>query len=80
MYPENVPLASTASVATHVSQCLGIMVNGELAFAFRRGTPYAKVKRFADLIGGEVYLVDCRISYELLPTNRYYDHSPQISV
>lgn len=56
------------------------MVNGELAFAFRRGTPYAKVKRFADLIGGEVYLVDCRISYELLPTNRYYDHSPQISV
>lgn len=77
--PENLSLAESAGIATHITECLGIAIGGQIAYTFRRGTSYAKVKKFADKLGGEVYTVRCRVTYEILPENKYYDTSPKVS-
>jgi len=78
--PENLPLSETASLATRRECALGIAVNGKIAFVFPRGTPFAKVTAVAETVKGVIYLVDCEISYRILDTNRYYDHSPKVSI
>lgn len=76
-YPENLPLAPTAILSPRVFPHIGIASEDEIKFVFPNKTPVVDIERIARRYpGSTLYVVDTRISFEILGTNRYYDHSP----
>lgn len=78
-HPKNLPLSDTCVVSPRIVSILGIEKDGEIILAFPLGTPYSKVKKMADRIGGIPYRCYARVSYEMCPGNEYYDTSPQVT-
>lgn len=76
----NVPLDDTAVLDPRVLPHLGLKKDGKIILVFPRGTPGILIEKMANKYAAEVYTVDVRISFEVLETNRPYDHSPKISL
>lgn len=76
----SLPLADTAALRTQVLYHVGVAVDGEIAYIFPRGTPYAKIKRFEESISGKTELRLCKVktTYEVLEENEVYDTSAKV--
>jgi len=75
---KSLPLGVTATLASEELEVLAVAIDGEIKVVFTRGVPYVKVKKFAERYGGEIRLQKVRATYEVLPSNRIYDTSPQV--
>lgn len=76
----SLPLGDIASITPKVLDHVGVAVNGKVEFVFPRGTPYMKIKKFADKIpDSEIRLVKVRVTCEILEENEIYDTSAKVT-
>lgn len=76
----SLPLGSIAAISPKVLDHVGIAIDGKVEFIFPRGTPYMKIKKFADKTpGSEIRLIKVKVTYEILEENEIYDTSAKVS-